>query len=674
MNPATVNDGPSARATRPDASQPQGESRPDVGHGVEYLCFVETVKDCLEIELHRRRCRIARSELLYVALSLEASLWLAKRRVRSVFVWELVSPQRYHRVARRFADRAYQDFADAARGSIRFYRRCAWSPFRYYFYHVFLSLLILRTVTRQFRVAKLLLLPNDQRPLALLVSWPDSRDSVFRAVALTFVNRRRQAHTVVRARHRLALLGGLKPWMRLVSQFVRELVRRAKRQVVPLEPQSSRAMNGRGQSDCRGHAWRCDAVLSNWGYDFDQTLSLAAIAESEHLSEFRLVHLLWSPQFCQIPQRFPDHQPAYRLQVGVENRLVYFVQFILGIVAREAIGFVLRRWTDKRWISLPIAAPGLRFQHVHFLLSIYQEAYFSRRFARQVIRQFRPRLWLASDVDAPRVRAMLFTARTHGVDTASVSHGYNMVVLPSQRFIADHHFAWTTAMARNVVAGGLPAQRLKVVDARSEQNGRKCGVVHELASRPVRIVLVTSSLHGLWSTPHDPRRFRATIETLAHTTAARPNWHLVIKSHPVTDFYGYFDRVVRLSGSSNVRHVRERWTEDDFGQFTVAIFPGEISGAILDCQRVGVPVVFVADCTSQWHATESRRDIEGCGVVARDVDEAINAIEWLSLDARFRADVLETGQQFFARFVPRPQEVLPGLATALSQVLCETRN
>jgi hypothetical protein len=189
------------------------------------------------------------------------------------------------------------------------------------------------------------------------------------------------------------------------------------------------------------------------------------------------------------------------------------------------------------------------------------------------------------------------------------------------------------------------------------------------ATRRKRIVIVTSSFFGLWSSLSSVEaEDGGGIERLARLLSEQPDWDVVIKSHPVADFHALYDAIVTRVAHPNLTHVRTYWPNEEFAVCTAAVVCGGVTGAILQLQRAGVPAIYLADRLAEAWSRELHFDYAGVGWAVASPDEACEAVRRLATDDAFRAEVRARGRQFLDGYRGDSANAMQTFATLLSKL------
>jgi hypothetical protein len=211
--------------------------------------------------------------------------------------------------------------------------------------------------------------------------------------------------------------------------------------------------------------------------------------------------------------------------------------------------------------------------------------------------------------------------------------------------------------------GGVSADRIKIIGNPSFQlTGPMVGMV--MGEKP-RIVIMTAAPFDLWSFQYRLGTFLECVRTIVERLSSNGDWHVIIKSHPVSDNYFCYDAIVQQYGRSNLQHVSKSWGREEFEGITVAICLGNLSGSMLDLQSFGTPVVYLDAVT----AKAPQYDYQGCGVIANTTDEVCEAVERLIRDEKYRQAVVSQGFAFLYKYTNFPDNSLDKFSGVLRQVL-----
>lgn len=314
-----------------------------------------------------------------------------------------------------------------------------------------------------------------------------------------------------------------------------------------------------------------------------------------------------------------------------------------------------------------LASAPLGFEYFQLAFHGTRETSIARRFVKSALARFRPKVVVASDVSLCAFRAILLEAREQQVKTVSVNHGYYMSDIGHNFFVADEccasgpsvqcHMALPVDVPQNIVVTGNAV----LADVASGEGQNPVG-------RP-RIVIVTTSFLGLWSSLSSVEADAGSgVERLASLLSENGGWDIVIKSHPVADFHVLYDDIVARVARQNLTHIRTCWSNKDFAVCAAAVVCGGVTGAILQLQRAGVPIVYLADRMTEVLSREWHFDYAGCGCVASSPEDAKESVVEVLAGGAYRSEVIERGRRFLNGYRGDPANAMPAFTELLARL------
>ena len=338
------------------------------------------------------------------------------------------------------------------------------------------------------------------------------------------------------------------------------------------------------------------------------------------------------------------------------------------------MGVFLRRMRTFRRLREELATThhelfrntALDFQFLHFFFDIYGIIYRERYHTEALLEHYAPRIYIASDVDVVQMRAQILTAKDRGIVTMTTNHGFYLYVYPASNFEADYCLVGGRALKRNLMMGGVSEDRIEIIGNPSFQSTSHVGR-RGMEKKP-RIVIISSAPYDLWSFQYRLAAFLECVRTMADRLSANRDWHVIIKSHPLSDHYFCYDAIVQQYSRSNLQHISKRWHREEFQGATVAVCLGPLSGSMLELQYFRVPIVYLDAVTPQ----APNFDYQGCGLVVQTTEEVCEAVEQLVRDEKYRESVVSQGSMFLYKYTNFPDNSLDRFSTALVRILQDT--
>jgi hypothetical protein len=423
---------------------------------------------------------------------------------------------------------------------------------------------------------------------------------------------------------------------------------------------TQRSKNAAGSGSVRGpsESARADVMIANWDVDMKRNMRLADVIHYRAFSQMEMVHL---SKNMPSPEAVPANHRIISTETYVPWRR-YLSEFVIGVFLRRLRDFRQSRQELATKHNELFRNTALDFQFLHLFFDVYGMVYRERYRARELLERYAPRVYIASDIDTAEMRARLLAAKERGTVTMTTNHGFYLYAPPSSNFQADYCLVGGPSLKRNLMNGGVSAERIRVIGNPSFQIVDACFSAVKL--QRAKIVIITASPY-LWSFQFKPAVFLQFVETLSCRLSTNDNWDVIIKSHPITDHHGYYDGIVQRCGLPNLQHVSKSWEREEFEGTTVAICLGKLSGSMLELQSFGTPIVYLDAVTAkapQW-------DYEGCGVIAKTTDEVCEAVGRLVRDAKYRQAVVDQGFAFLEGYTNFPQNSLNEFSSLLWQTI-----
>lgn len=634
-----------------------------------YLVFVEHQDDCSRLEHYVAKRRLSKSDILVIALGVETHKHLKEHSWRFRPLDEFFDLSSYE-------DQLWTQGTTLADTWFRtlplkhyYYEQVAIPDFRRFFTHALACQIVLNNILPRFRTCRVILLPSNQIPLSLYDGYLPhiSRNDVFKEVLRWYCRQHSLATFELRWwRFFDRVKSRLNPWMTIFTKLLKHFPPgKIPRYILRKFVATALSRQGKECADYQSVVAfsknaPADVMIVNWEYDLERHMRLADVISHPGFSGMQMVHLVsrarTNPELTR-----PNHKVIWG-KTPVPPRK-YLMQFVLG-------DFV-ERWRVFRQCRQHLAAKhaqlfgntGLDFQFLHFFFDLYGMVYCERYRSQELLERYAPRVYIASDIDTADMRARLLAAKEWGAITMTTNHGFYLYAPPASNFQGDYCLVGGTALKQNLMKGGVSADRIKIIGNPSFQlTGPVVGTDGE--EKP-KIVIITATPFDLWSFQYRPGTFFECVRTLAERLSSYADWHVIIKSHPVSDSYFCYESIVQQYGRSNLQHVSKKWHRQEFQGASVAVCLGHLSGSMLELQSFGVPIVYLDAVTPQ----APHYDYHGCGVLADSTEEVCEAVERLIRDEKYRQAVVTQGFAFLSKYTNFPDNSLEKFSRVLRQVL-----
>jgi hypothetical protein len=634
-----------------------------------YLVFVEHQDDCSRLEHYVAKRRISKSDILVIALGVETHKDLEEhswrfRPLEEVFDYSSYEHQLWTEgialADTWFKTLPLEDY---------YFEQVTIPDFRRFFTHALACQLVLDNTLHCYPTCHVILLPSNQTPLSLYFGYQRqiSRNEVFKGV-LRWHCRQHSLPTLEleswpafnRVKCSLSL------WITVFLKIVKHLRGPTRRVGMYLLNTlrhivcSQRGKNAAGSGSVRrrSESVRADVMIANWDLDMRRNMRLTDVIHCRAFSQIEMVHLSNNmPSLEAVPANHRIISTGTYVPWGR-----YLSEFVVGVFLRRLKAFRQSRQELATKHSKLFRNTALDFQFLHLFFDVYGIVYHARYRAQKLLERYAPRVYIASDIDTAEMRAQLLAAKDCGTITMTTNHGFYLYAPPSSNFQADYCLVGGPSLKRNLMNGGVSAERIRVIGNPSFQIADAYFSAVKL--QRTKIVIITAAPY-LWSFQFKPAVFLQFVETLCCRLSTNDNWDVIIKSHPITDHYGYYDGIVQRYGLPNLQHVSKSWKREEFEGTTVAICLGKLSGSMLELQSFGTPIVYLDAVTAkapQW-------DYQGCGVVAKTTDEVCEAVGRLVRDAKYRQAIVDQGFAFLQKYTNFPHNSLNEFSSLLWQTI-----
>ncbi len=650
-----------------------------------FLVFLETSSDCQILAKERQRCKIYPAQLRIIALTDSAACWLDEHNWPFDWIWDCLEEDEIkgnaEKNARELTDNWHLDLGHED----SFYYGCTKPDFLLFFRHAFVAFSIIEKILNGCN-RRVILFPQNSAVISPTLIDEMRVNGVFRAILTHFIKIHNIAHFCTRPSLHRRLYQFINPYWRVVKQVAADIsschgsglrrlldVNRLVRFLSTTKRISRKSCCDTDEKKPSSSQSACDLLIANWGYDMERNMRLAdAIDQSSTFRNLKCVHVIWGTDRCCLPQSLPvSHQVTYS-RIRLPTAASYLWKFCVKDFLAHWLRFLSRRSRLKAQIPL-FQNKLLSFEFLHLFFFSFRTAYLHGLRATSLIRNYRPRIFLTSDIDLPNFRAFIFTARNLGVTTATVNHAYYNWTRPEMQFVADWCFVGGEGVAHSLKFSGVSASRIKIVgNPLFAPTPQHCSTRQSLGrGGRFRIVVVTAGDTCLWSdTVNSYAGYRVLIKQLLMELGKRADWDIILKSHPLRDNHELYDHVVTHLHLPNIIHVRDGWkSQDEWRRCQVAVMPGRLSSALLQLQQEGIPVVFITESLGENQDKIFHFDYDGCGDVVHTCEEAVRAVTRLLEDENFRKEIITRGRSYLHRYTNCPQNSYDNFTEALQEVM-----
>ena len=637
---------------------------------LQYLAFAENQEDCCALERYVPKRRICKSDVLVVALGVETHKYLREhswlfRPLEEIFDLSSYEQQLWNE-STKLADTWFKTLPL----DDYFFEQVAIPDFRRFFTHALACQIVLDNVLPRYSNRRIVLLPSTEMPLGVYSGYLHqmSRNAVFKGV-LRWHCRRRSIPTVelgswvtlVRVKCSLPL------WITICLKMVKPLGGPSRIPMYLLNRLGHRMCKQRVENpakwDCvgaRSKSSQVDVMFANWDFDLKRNMRFRDVVYHHKLSQMEMVHV--SSDKLLSSESVPTNHRITSSETHLSLRR-YFGEFVIKVFLRRARVFRQFRHRLANKHNELFRNSALDFQFLHLFFDVYTLAYRERYHTEALLKRYAPRVYVTSDVDNVDKRAQLLIAKEWGAITMTTNHGFYLYAPPASNFEADYCLVGGTALKRNLVKGGVAEDRIAIIGNPSFQStGYVAGMSRE--EKP-RIVIVTSAPYDLWSFQYRLGTFLEYVRRVAERLSSNGDWHVIIKSHPLSDHYFCYDAIVQQYGRSNLQHISKSWRREEFQGATAAVCLGPLSGSMLELQYFKVPIVYLNAVIPK----APQFDYDGCGVVANTTEEVCEAVERLIGDEKYRQAVIQQGLTFLHRYTNFPDNSLDTFSQVLGQSL-----
>ena len=392
------------------------------------------------------------------------------------------------------------------------------------------------------------------------------------------------------------------------------------------------------------------SVILNWGGDIgkhtvvkDENDIKGLISKMED-NKTKVVHLPLKKEHEELINLY-HHQNAFRKKSL--RRYLLWKSWPLAIEVFRGLNEALSILKDNAFFEKRFYFKELYFAYFYLYLfgTGLVEGY--RTFIVSAFNKFSPKLFITSDIQNHIGRIFAFTARERGVKLYTFNHGCSLQTpwLNAVERLGDKVLISGQRVAQNIQRAGVSQDRIIIVGEKeikeAEKEKQYLSNSYQKEGKKT-VAIITPMKLGNWTEPRNLQLFFKNIEKLTKGFL-EAGFEVIIKSHKIEDYFAFYDD---LSYRYKVKHIRERWTLDKFSSCNAVVFVGGISTTILNCQAIGVPVVYI-DILSKIEKEIIRYDIVDCGVMVKNAEEAVSAVKRLFIDKNYLEEVIDKGRQFY---------------------------
>ncbi|HJN62507.1 MAG TPA: hypothetical protein QGH92_02890, partial [Candidatus Parcubacteria bacterium] len=396
-----------------------------------------------------------------------------------------------------------------------------------------------------------------------------------------------------------------------------------------------------------------NTVFVNWGDDLEKHTTIDNFLSKTKSVNLKFIHLFRKKKI--IPDLPKNHHIFYKKPLRyylIKN--LFSISFEMSETLSECFSII----KNDTFFQRKFYTKDLFF--AYFYLYFYGTAIIEsyRRWLIPSFNKFSPKLLITSDIHNCIGRIFIFTAKEFGAKVYTFSHGCPLHTpwLDPINNLGDKVLVSGSGVAVNIQKAGIPEDRIVVV-------GDKKALFSPLSLKKEgqkTIAIITSMKMDSWIEPRNLALFFKTIEALV-TDLLKADFKVIIKSHKIADYFEFYESLLWRYKNYPLEHTNKRWSAEELASCHAAIFPGGVSTIILDCQKAGVPVVYI-DILSKIEKEILRHDYKDCGAVVKTSKEAVKAVGKLFTDREYLENTLELGRRFYNHHVDLKKDFIKELA------------
>ena len=395
-------------------------------------------------------------------------------------------------------------------------------------------------------------------------------------------------------------------------------------------------------------------IFINWGFDFKKHVDPTTF--SQELKDLNIVNLLLEKEkFKNVSSKHNFYYKKPLRSYFFKNFLSFTFKIISNLA--ECLSILKKDSFLKEFYTRELV-------YTYVFLYAYGAAIIEsyRKWIFSIFALFSPELFITSDLRNCVGRNFVFTAREKGAKVYTFNHGCSLFMpwVDPLNSLGDKILVSGKDISANFQKIGISKNRIVLT-------GEKKKVLHFSDYYEKRnqktIVIVTSMKESSWIEPRNLFLFFKTIETLVDKLL-KSNFKVIIKSHKIADYWGFYDSLVERYKNFPIEHVKRRWKFDELRACDAVIFPGGINSVILDCQAARVPIIYI-DILSQVEKEILKYDYYNCGVIVKTAQQAFESVKRFFNDKEYLKNTLELGRQFYEDHIDTAKEFTKELSKIL---------
>ncbi len=394
-------------------------------------------------------------------------------------------------------------------------------------------------------------------------------------------------------------------------------------------------------------------IFINWGGDLIKHTNLLDL--SNELKDLNIVHLFFRKEESRYLS--PNHYFYTKKPIRT-----YFLKNISTFISKsikafDDYNFIIK--TDSIFEKFNIEELFSTYLYFYLYRTIIIEGY--REWLFSIFKLHLPKIFITSDLHHYIGRTFVFTAREIGAKVYTFTHGCPLFVpcIDPIKSLGDKILVSGQGVVTNIRRTGINDYRFNVIGEKKRKISNSF-----YQSNQKTIVLFTAMKLNSWI--YEVKNLNLFFKTIEAIVGQFLNsgFKIIIKSHKLEDYWEFYDKLVEQYKNFPISHIKKRWKLKDLKRCDVAVFPGGISTTILDCQAVGIPVVYI-DILSRIEKDVLKYSYQDCGIIVKNAEEAIESINRLFIDKAYLEIVLNLGRQFYKKYIDTKKDFTKELSRVI---------